>query len=476
MVPLLAGIARNAEPVAVLTSARVVALAESSLLEFPELRGLRWLAIEDAPAGLAGEWDDVRLDRGTPALIQYTSGSTSFPKGVLVSHGNLLHNSALIHRSFGYTAESRGVIWLPPHHDMGLIGGILQPLYGGFPVTLMSPAAFLLRPARWLQAISRTRATTSGGPNFAYDLATRKITPDQRVALDLSSWKVAFNGAEPVAIETMERFAEAFEPCGFRREAFHPCYGLAEATLFVSGAKQRRAGPPASDRPAEPKRTEASVDARAGSGRVPDGQRVIIVDPRRRVEAPPGEIGEIWISGPSVACGYWNLPEESQKTFGAYLADRLEGPFLRTGDLGFLRGNDLVVTGRLKDLIIIGGRNHYPQDIERTVAQTHPALRYDCCAAFSVQGNPGERLVIAAEIDHRLFVSIRSQGPAQNQRPELLQAIRTVVAEHHDLRVDQVLLVKTGSLPRTTSGKLQRHACRAQFLDGTLEALNGAEL
>jgi acyl-CoA synthetase (AMP-forming)/AMP-acid ligase II len=454
--PLLTGIAGDAQPAAVLTTSRISASVGPALAEAPELRALQWLALEDATIGAPTLWKAPEMSGETPALIQYTSGSTSAPKGVVLSHANLLHNSELIRRSFGHSSRSRGVIWLPPYHDMGLIGGILQALYLGAAVTLMSPVAFLLRPFRWLQAISRTRATTSGGPNFAYDLCASKITPEQRRALDLSSWEVAFIGAEPIRCETIERFSAAFESCGFRREAFFPCYGLAEATLLVSGGWTATPAPPPS------------------SGTIAPGQKIMIVDPDLRTEVPAGQVGEIWMAGPSVALGYWNRPKATEETFRARLADTGEGPFLRTGDLGFLKGNELFITGRLKDLIIIGGRNHYPQDIEWAVEQSHPAFRSGCCAAFSVPSEGAERLIIAAEIDHRFLSSRPRRDDARASAVDprhLVQTARRAVAEHHEVRAERVLLLKPATLPKTTSGKIQRHACRALFLDGSLETL-----
>jgi acyl-CoA synthetase (AMP-forming)/AMP-acid ligase II len=472
--PLLKAIAGDAQPAAILTTARIWASIEQ-LAEAPELRALDWLALEDMTFSAPALWKSPDISGKAPALIQYTSGSTSSPKGVMLSHNNLLHNSGLIRRSFGNSSGSRGVIWLPPYHDMGLIGGILQALYGGFPVTLMSPVAFLLRPLRWLQAISRTRATVSGGPNFAYDLCARKISPEQCSGLDLSSWQVAFTGSEPIHFETIQRFSETFECCGFRREAFYPCYGLAESTLFVTG------GPKSAGVRLRKVSDGGSEVPVVGCGRVPPGQQIIIVDPERRLEVGLGEIGEIWLSGPSVALGYWNRPQETGEIFRAHLADTGEGPFLRTGDLGFLQDDELFVTGRLKDLIIIGGRNHYPQDIEWTVEQSHPAFRSGCCAAFSVESSGGERLIIAAEIDHR-FLSIR---PLRENRVEitdslaprhLAQAARQAISEHYELRADRVLLLKPATLPKTTSGKLQRGACKTRFLNGSLETLAEAEL
>ena len=370
---------------------------------FEETAGIKqldWLTTDNLAHELAGEWREPIVGRESLAFLQYTSGSTAAPRGVMVSHANLLHNQRLIQQTFQQTEESIILGWLPLYHDMGLIGNVLQPLYVGAPCILMSPVAFLQKPSRWLQAISRYQATTSGAPNFAYDLCARKTTPEQRAELDLSSWTTAFNGAEPVRRETMERFAQTFADCGFRREAFHPCYGLAEATLLVSGGATESIAR-AFKKDALEHNVVIGVDAESAEARslvacgraLPD-QRVVIVNPDTLMPARPDEVGEIWVSGASVTQGYWNRPEETEHTFGAYLVDTGEGPFLRTGDLGFIDAGELFITGRLKDLIIIRGRNHYPQDIEQTVGQSHPVLAGGMGAAFSVEVEGEERLVV----------------------------------------------------------------------------------
>jgi acyl-CoA synthetase (AMP-forming)/AMP-acid ligase II len=341
--------------------------------------------------------------------------------------------------------------------------------------------AFLQRPIRWLQAISRYRATCSGAPNFAYDLCIRKITSEQRTSLDLSSWDTAFTCAEPVRYETLERFAATFAPCGFRREAFYPCYGLAEATLVASGGL--KAAPPvvftvqsaALERNCVIAGTGGKDDTRTlvSCGQCLGDQEIIIVNPETLTRCSPDEVGEIWIAGPSVAQGYWNRPEETKRTFQAYLAGTGQGPFLRTGDLGFLKDGELFITGRLKDLIIIDGYNYYPQDVEQTVEQSHPSLRPGCCAAFSVDIDGKECLVIVAEVERRSLPR-RDQPPdAATSRftAEVVQAIRRAVAESHDLRVYTVVLLKPGTIPKTSSGKIQRHACRANFLADNLDAI-----
>jgi acyl-CoA synthetase (AMP-forming)/AMP-acid ligase II len=482
--PRLRATANDAQPAAILTSSSLLSMAESTWEDAPDLQALRWLPTDTIDSRLAEQWQQPALDSASMVFFQYTSGSTTAPRGVMLTHGNLLYNSALIQRCFEHTAESRGVIWLPPYHDMGLIGGILQPFYSGFPVTLMSPAAFLQRPLRWLQAISRTRGTTSGGPPFAYDLCVRKITPDQRATLDLSSWDVAFTGAEPVHYETLESFAAAFADCGFRREAFYPCYGLAEATLIASGGL--KAAPAVvftvQNAALEDNRVVAASKGKDGTQTlVGCGQRlgdleIVIVHPETQTRCLPDEVGEIWMAGPCVARGYWNRPGETERTFQAYLAETGEGPFLRTGDLGFLKDGELFITGRLKDLIIVAGHNHYPEDIEMTVESSHPSIRPGCCAAFSVAIDGEERLVIVAEVERRslgegaewsemgAWVVARAPGASG-----IVQAIRRAVAESHELRVYAVLLLKAGTIPKTPSGKIQRHICRTSFLAGSID-------
>lgn len=402
------------------------------------------------------------------ALLQYTSGSTSQPRGVIISHRNLMHNLSLIHEKFGHSADSHGVIWLPSHHDMGLIGGILQPLYGGFPVTLMSPGSFLRQPIRWLQAISEFGGTTSGGPNFAYEHCLQRITPEQRHGLDLSRWELAFTGAEPIRASTLEQFADVFAECGFRRDAFYPCYGLAEATLFVSGgSKLTQSKTCTVDRIAltQGQVTESQAEdalSLVGCGQAAVDQSIWIVDPPTRQPRNPEQVGEIWLAGPSVAQGYWQQRQTTQETFGAELADGT-GPFLRTGDLGFLRNGELFVTGRLKDVIIIRGQNHYPQDIEQTVAQSHGAVQAQAGAAFGVEVNGEEQLIVLQEVQRPALRSLDSNA--------VIEAIRAAVSRHHGLQVHGVALLKPGSLPKTTSGKVQRHGCKARFQNGSLDAI-----
>ncbi|NMO13896.1 AMP-binding protein [Pyxidicoccus fallax] len=467
--PRLEAVIQDARARFALTTGFIQSVAESLAKQSAALAGLTWVATDSLEDSAADGWKDPGATRESLAFLQYTSGSTGTPRGVMLSHGNLLHNSFAIHRCFEHSEASRGVIWLPPYHDMGLIGGVLQPLAGGFPVVLMSPLDFLKRPARWLEAISRHKATTSGGPNFAYDLCVRKTTPEQRAALDLSTWDVAFNGAEPVRAETMERFAQAFAVSGFRKQAFYPCYGLAEATLIASGG--RKAALPVermySRESIQQGRAEAAqpgtegVSTLVGCGQSVLDQELLIVDPESHQPAPVGRLGEIWVRGASVASSYWERPEESQATFHARRADTGEGPYLRTGDLGFFADGELFVAGRIKDLVILRGRNHYPQDLELTAEGSHPAMRPGCSAAFSVEAEGEERLVVVMEVDRKQLAE-----PA-----EAIDALRRAIASAHEVAVGTVVLIPPGGLPKTSSGKVQRRACRAMYLAGELEVL-----
>ncbi len=448
------------------------ALTTSSLLrKVTSLEGdLSWTAVDTLPSSQADAWRAPAIRPDTRAFLQYTSGSTSQPKGVILSHANLLHNSRCIHTCFDHNAASRGVIWLPPYHDMGLIGGIIQPVYGGFPVTLLAPVSFLQRPFRWLEAISRYQATTSGGPNFAFELcvARAQMQPEQLSDLDLSSWDLAFIGAEPTQRATIDRFADTFAGCGFRREAFYSCYGLAEATLIATGGAKPT--PPVVGRfSAEALRDgrscvpAAGESARAlvGCGVAVEDTEVAIVDPQRKRRMASGSVGEIWLRGPSISQGYWQRPEVSAAVFGAEIEAEgtAAGPYMRTGDLGFLDDGELFVTGRIKDLIIVRGANHHPQDIELTVWQSGEGLRAGSGAAFSVERDGEERLVLVQELDRQI------------RRPDvdaIAGRVREAIAEQHGLELDTLVLIRAASISKTSSGKIQRHACRQAFLEGAL--------
>ena len=412
---------------------------------------MRQLSIDEADSGLAGLWEPPRVRSEDLAFLQYTSGSTSEPRGVMVSHANLLYNCDYMREVFGLSRSTVSLTWLPHFHDMGLVEGLMNPLYTGYPAVLIPPAQFVARPIRWLQAISKFRVTHSGAPNFAYDLCVRKVRPEERAHLDLSSWTLAYTGAEPVRRATMDRFAGYFAPCGFSAQSFFPSYGLAEATLMVCGGRRKES-------PAAPK-------APVACGRARRETRIAIVDPGTRRFCSDGVEGEIWLAGPTVARGYWNRSRETRETFDAYSADTNEGPFLRTGDLGVLDRGQLSITGRLKDLIIIRGSNFYPQDIEWVVGEAHEALRPGFGAAFSVAIEDEERLVVAQEVERRF----RGAGPSELE--SIARAVREAVADEFELPLYALRLLKVGSIPMTSSGKIQRHACRADFLSGSSEVL-----
>jgi acyl-CoA synthetase (AMP-forming)/AMP-acid ligase II len=463
-------ICNDARPVLALTTSHFLPLIEPLLKQASDLEKLPLRAVDAIKEDLAEEWQKPSIVGHTLAFLQYTSGSTALPKGVMVNHKNILHNERMIKSAFRQTEQSIIVGWLPLFHDMGLIGQVLQTLYAGAQCILLSPISFLQRPLSWLEVISRYRATTSGGPNFAYDLCARNIRVEQRCSLDLSSWNVAYCGSEPVQKSTLDRFASAFAPYGFRWEALCPCYGLAEATLFVSGPRES-SGPTFRlvDRKAldDNRVIPASIEDHRARNLTNCGgtcieQEVRIVDPNLCTECPPDRVGEIWLRGPSITRGYWNRPDESWNTFHAYLADTGQGPFLRTGDLGFIDNGQLYITGRLKDLIIIRGRNHYPEDIEQTVQQSHPELRPGSCAAFSIDITGQEELVVVVE---------KERGKQGQSLEEIIGAIRQAVSEEHELQVYAVALVKPGNVPKTSSGKTQRHACRLAFLAGKLAAI-----
>jgi acyl-CoA synthetase (AMP-forming)/AMP-acid ligase II len=459
----LQGIIEDSQAAIVLTTNAVIAAAGRVISEMPYAKKLRWIATDDIADRLGEKWREPAINGDTLAMLQYTSGSTSDPKGVMVSHSNLLSNEGMIQKAVRQTKDSVFVGWLPLYHDMGLIGITLQTLFLGARSVLMAPTAFLQKPFRWLQAVSEYRAAVSGGPNFAYDLCVRRISPDQRSRLDLSGWTVAFNGAEPISCETLERFSAAFATCGFRKEAFYPCYGLAEATLFVSGGQTGRmpvvrtfqATALENNRAILTDHEQVGGRHLVGCGNNLSDQRIAIVHPEFLTECLQGEVGEVWVSGPNVAQGYWRHPDETEQLFRAYLPRTGEGPFLRTGDLGFVLDGELFITGRLKDLVIIDGRNHYPQDIELTVQKSHAAIRPGGCAAFSANFDGRERLVVVAEIDRR---------HRDLDRNEIVKAIRLAVAEQHELRIEHVWLLKTEKVPKTSSGKIQRRACRSNFL------------
>ncbi|MDY6782668.1 MAG: fatty acyl-AMP ligase [Cyanobacteriota bacterium] len=471
--PRLTAIVKDAQATLVLTIDSILQLVEegrSEFSEFAEFDSMRWIDTEQIDDTLADQWQDPQIDGHSLAYLQYTSGSTSTPKGVMLTHKNLMHHCGYLQRACGYTPESVSVTWMPYFHDYGLVEGITVPLYNNTPCYLMSPFSFIKRPLRWLGAISRYKGTHSQAPNFAYDLCTRRIKPKQIAALDLSSWEAAGNAAEPINPKVMEKFYGLFSDCGFRWNAFAPAYGLAENTLLVS-TKPKLSDPVlffADTAELEKNRVVASKPDRENArayvscGKLVCETQVAIVNPDTFKRCASNEVGEIWVSDPSVADGYWKRPDATKETFQARIAETDEGPFLRTGDLGFMKDGELFITGRIKDLIIIRGTNHYPQDIEWTAQQVHSQLRPDYGAAFSIEVRGEEQLVVVQEVERR----------ARELEPDRAIAdIRQAIAEEFELQTYAVVLAKPGNILKTASGKVQRRACKANFLAGTLTAV-----
>ena len=430
------------------------------------------IATDNIALERANQWSYQNINPRDLAFLQYTSGSTGSPKGVMVGHGNLVSNTEFINQCFGVEAGATAVSWLPPYHDMGLVGGILQPLFIGASMVLMPPVAFLQRPFRWLSAISRFKAAASGGPNFAYDLCSKQIKPQQIEELNLENWSLAFSGAEPVRSQTIDNFSETFSQCGFQKQAFLPCYGLAENTLIVTGGS-RSSLPVVRHFDTESlskniavevsQNSDASVSSLVGSGVPVSDQVVVVADPESCKLLKDCQIGEVWISGDSVAQGYWKKDELSLSTFKGNL-EGSQKSYLRTGDLGFFHQGELFITGRRKDLIIVRGQNHYPQDLEATTQASHPSLRIGCGAAFSVEDSvQGEQLVIVQEVERSALRCLDASS--------IVSAIREAVVSTHNLLPSAIILLKTGSIPKTSSGKIQRFACRQKFLAGELNVV-----
>lgn len=453
--------------------ARLALSTASSITQFKAMTGggaaLRWLATDELADADADRWIEHDPAHDSLAMIQYTSGSTSRPKGVMLSHANLVANTRAISQSFEVHSNTAGVFWLPAYHDMGLVGGVLAPVFSGVTNIIMAPAMFLQNPFLWLDAISKSRATVSGGPNFAYDLCVRKIGAEQRAKLDLSSWSLAFIGAEAVQPETLARFAEAFAPCGFAPRSFYPCYGLAEATLMVTGP---RSGAGAAVRAfcadalaqnrVEPLPDNApNVRCLVGCGTPVSSHAVVIVDAETQAPVAPDRVGEIWVAGESVGQGYWRDPKKTAATFHARRSDNGEGPFLRTGDLGFVYESELYITGRVDDLIIVRGLNHHPQDIEATARKCHPLLEAGLGAAFAVDDGSAQRLVLVHEVERDGNINLAP----------VLDAIHAAVLDEHGLALDAVVLIRCGTIAKTSSGKVQRHASRAAFIADQLKPI-----
>ena len=472
----LEGILQDSRATFILTNASYIDTVKPRLAleEFSDK--LHWIVSDRLEAGLAQEWTPQTTTLDSTAFLQYTSGSTGLPKGVIVTHNNLLKNHHALYLSCVQEDTATFVTWLPLFHDMGLIGNVLMSLISGKPCVFMPPASFIQKPVRWLQTISKHQGVISGGPNFAYDLICNHVTPEQRESLDLSQWRVAFCGAEPIRAATVEQTFRLYEPCGLRRDVFFPCYGMAEGTLFLAGV----------DRPCPPSiryvdalaleknqvipTQENAPQTRAivGCGHTWLDTKIAIAELKTLTRCPDGRVGEIWVSGSTVSQGYLGRPEETAQTFGAYFKDatgqdNTDGPYLRTGDLGFWQEGELFITGRLKEIMIFSGLNRYPQHIEQSAEKSHPALRPNCGAAFSINADGREQLVIAYEVERSTRRSL--------DMDEISQSVCWAVARDHYVNVSVILLLKPGTLPKTSSGKIQRRACRTEYLEGTLTVL-----
>ena len=466
--PRIHAIAKDSQTSLVLTTPSFLSQQKEMSFSSQEFPSWEWLATDDISEEYLEQWREPSLNGSNLAYLQYTSGSTATPKGVMISHDNLSHVLAYMEKAFNYTTDSIAAWWMPHFHDGGLVQGLLQPLYTGIPCYIMSPMAFMKRPIRWLQNISHYQVTHSGAPNFAYDYCVTQSTPEQRADLNLSTWRVAIIGAEPIIASTMKRFTTAFEHYGFKSCVFYPGYALAETTLFVT-VKQQNTAPVLQTVDPEALSADKIVATATSIGRllVSSGhpaseQSIIIVNPETLTRVAPDEVGEIWVSSENVAQGYWNRPHKTKKIFQAYLKDTDDGPFLRTGDLGFVKNGELFVTGRIKDLIIVRGYNHYPQDIELTAQQSNPALKLGCGASFGMEIKGKEQLVIVQEV---------KRNCQKLNLEKVVGDMRQAVTAQHELKVHTVVLIKRGSIPKTSSGKIMRYACREKLLEKSLNIL-----
>jgi acyl-CoA synthetase (AMP-forming)/AMP-acid ligase II len=426
---------------------------------------LTWLGCQDS-----NDFCQPRADLSDVAALQYTSGSTGSPRGVIVTHANLMANSRQIAEACEHDASKTIAGWLPLYHDMGLVG-LIQAAFTGARCIFMQPERFLMRPWTWLQMISDCKVWSSPAPNFAYDLCVDRVSEEQKRALDLSSWRNALNGSEPVRGATLQRFAAAFSSCGFEANSFFPCYGMAEATLFVTGPGAERI--PARRSADGANLPDGSPDGHVACGRTFGDTRIAIVDPDSHRRLHESAIGEIWITGQSCARGYWNNPDDTAATFNAHLngatGEETETSWLRTGDLGMIADGQLFVTGRLKELIIIAGRNLFPVDIERTVESSDAGVAPFGVAAFSIDRNGLESLIILAEIRREIARPPRGEPARPFDAQATIRRIRAAVGAEHDVTPGDVLLCAPGALPRTTSGKLSRLTARGEYLNQTLE-------
>ncbi len=455
----------------VLTNGALLEYLREAFQQPSESDGVQLLNIEEATDGEAVELPPIHPD--SIAFIQYTSGSTGAPKGVMVSHANLVANERVIRRLCGPVPSAMYGGWLPHYHDMGLVGTLLQPLFAGGTYVFMPPLAFVQRPSRWLRMLSDYRIECSVAPNFAYDVCIERCRDEELKGVDLSQWRVALNGAEPIRRHSLKLFADRFAPFGFRAESFLPCYGMAEVTLLISG---RQAGAGANwltvDKEAlEHHHQVREVDADSaqgelvGCGEVAPGHQVEIVDPHSQQRIGAGQVGEIWVKGPSVAGGYWRNPQATGAVFGARTADG-QGPYLRTGDLGFLHQGQLYVTGRIKDIVIVRGRTLYPQDIEYTLNGASSQLAMNTAAVFAVDDGREETVVAIQELPRRFEGDLEA----------LKIAIREAVTREHDIVLRDIRFIPHNGLPRTTSGKVQRSYCKSLYLHKQLKEYTPEEM
>jgi acyl-CoA synthetase (AMP-forming)/AMP-acid ligase II len=466
----LSSIAKDCKAKLVLTSKDIEASIMPAIENHRELASLEWISTDKFEANKLSAYKQPEINGDTIAFLQYTSGSTSLPKGVKLTHKNILHNLEAIRSICGYSSKDRCVMWLPQFHDMGLVGGVMQSVYSNFFLGFMSPLDFLQRPCRWLHAMSDYRATFSGAPNFAYDFCVKRISEEEKAGLDLSCWKLAGSGGEPVRADTLKRFAEAFAPCGFRPEASFPGYGLAESTFFICCVPPEEVprviylDAHSLEQNRVKKVSEKTTNCRAvvSNGICVSSCRIMIVDPETLYACGENEVGEIWTSSNSVGLGYWNRAEESEEVFKAYTKDTREGPFLRSGDLGFVDHDQLFVTGRLKDLIIVRGANHYPQDIEKTVEESHSALRKGCGAAFSVEVDDDEQLIVVQEIKKQSI-------DARIDPVGILSDIRRAIIKNHEITPHEIVLIEPDTIGKTSSGKIQRQRTKFQYIENSLK-------
>ncbi len=465
----LLSIITNSNSKAILTTENVANDLSHKIIEALPNNQLKIIITDVFNASIKAEYTPHYPNPKDIAFLQYTSGSTSAPKGVVITHYNLMTNSQSIKEKFGHTTDTNAVIWLPPYHDMGLIGGILQPLYVGFPVVLMSPFDVIQKPLRWLQAISKYKANTSGSPDFFYDLCVNKIQDEDSENLDLSSWDVAFSGGEIVRKETIESFSNKFKRCGFQKTSFLSAYGMAEATLIISSNHKNVA--PSYLKVDKEKLTKGKVEVSTnkinaktlvGSGSVIKNSKISVINTKTNKECEEREIGEVWFSGPSMTKEYVNNIEATKKSLEKSLAIYPNKKFLRTGDLGFIHKGELFITGREKDMIIIRGRNYYPQDIEWCVAESHVYLAKNRGATFSIDDDKEEKLVIVQEL---------VRGYKEESLEDVFLSIRKNISSEFNLKVTAIVLVRPYSILKTSSGKIRRQACKKAYQSNTLKVV-----